>query len=255
MPYSLHSNLPQTVHASYQKLAPPPSADRTSSPSRPDITLSPSSPQATSSYRYPDLSHERLIHAASPLPRPSLEDKRDCSLKSLGSPNTTLSLRYPCSSHERMVHAANSLLESTLEEEKDCSLKSLGSPDTTLSCRYPDSSHERLMHPSLCSLIGFPALKAQATAKVTSLIDSLISFINLSSTSALRHILDVSYVTHPRPMRKSGYLAFILSSLLTVTLAASDCEILNSGISSISSTACCAETEGIICVNGRVKEM
>jgi hypothetical protein len=40
-----------------------------------------------------------------------------------------------------------------------------------------------------------------------------------------------------------------------MTFAATDCEILNSGISSISSTACCTETAGIKCVNGRVTKM
>jgi hypothetical protein len=40
-----------------------------------------------------------------------------------------------------------------------------------------------------------------------------------------------------------------------MTLAATDCEILNSGISLISSIAFCTETAGITCVNGRVTKM
>jgi hypothetical protein len=215
------------------------------------------SPDTTPSCHKPDSSHERMMHATNPLPELNLQEEQDCSLKHLGSPDTTPSCCYRDSSHERMMHAANSPPGPTLEEEQDRSLKRLGSPDTTPSCRYPDSSHERLIHPSLRSLTIFPALKAQEKVpfNVTSLIEIMILFVNFSSSSALRHIMDVSHGIRPRPMRKNGYLVFILCSLLTMALAATDCEILNSGISSISSTACCTETEGIICVNGRVTEM
>jgi hypothetical protein len=54
----------------------------------------------------------------------------------------------------------------------------------------------------------------------------------------------------------TGFMVFTVNLLLlNVALAATDCEILNSGISSISSTACCMETAGIVCVDGRVTEM
>jgi Leucine-rich repeat (LRR) protein len=86
----------------------------------------------------------------------------------------------------------------------------------------------------------------------------LLTFINLSSSlnlSLLQHFIEVPYATHPRPMHKTGLIIFIACSFLTLALAATDCEILNSGMSSISSTACCTETSGIVCVNDRVTEM
>jgi hypothetical protein len=101
-------------------------------------------------------------------------------------------------------------------------------------------------------------LMTQARAKEASdgipLFKSM-PFVNLSPTLSLRYIfLDVAYGTRPRPMRKPGFILFVLCSLLTMALAATDCEILNSGIASISSTGCCG-TAGITCVNGRVTEM
>jgi hypothetical protein len=54
---------------------------------------------------------------------------------------------------------------------------------------------------------------------------------------------------------KTVFKVVVLCSLLLVTFAATDCDILNSGIPLISSSACCTETVGIICKNERVIEM
>jgi predicted neutral ceramidase superfamily lipid hydrolase len=120
----------------------------------------------------------------------------------------------------------------------------------------------RKSHWKMRSLTSSPVLTAQeptkATFDVTSFFNSMISYVNLSSSlnlSLLQYFLEVPYATHPRKMHKNGFIIFILCSFLTIALAATDCEILNSGISTISSTACCTETAGIVCINGRVKEM
>jgi hypothetical protein len=89
------------------------------------------------------------------------------------------------------------------------------------------------------------ALAAQVPTKdVTTYVNIILYFINLP----------VVYGSLTRPKRKTGFIVFILCSLLTMAHAATDCEILNSGISSIS-TACCTETAAIVCVNDRVTEM
>jgi hypothetical protein len=54
---------------------------------------------------------------------------------------------------------------------------------------------------------------------------------------------------------KTEFKLMIIFSFVICAFAATDCEILNSGISSISSTACCTATFGITCVEGRVIEM
>jgi hypothetical protein len=70
-----------------------------------------------------------------------------------------------------------------------------------------------------------------------SLGEIMVSFVNLSSSLSLRYLfMEATYGPRPRTIRKNGVIFFILCSLLTIILAASDCEILNSGISSISST-------------------
>jgi hypothetical protein len=112
----------------------------------------------------------------------------------------------------------------------------------------------------MCSFTVSPVLTAQEPTKVsfgmTTLIKCMLSLVNLSSTlSLLKPFLGAPYGALPRPSRKTGYILVILCSLLALALAATDCEILNSGISSISSTTCCTETSGIVCVNGRVTVM
>jgi hypothetical protein len=102
----------------------------------------------------------------------------------------------------------------------------------------------------------FPAAQAlkKVAIDVTPLIKGMIFFV--APTISLRYLLKyVAYGSLTRPTRKSGIILFIMFSLLTMALAATDCEILNSGISLISSTACCTKTTGIVCVNGRVTEM
>jgi hypothetical protein len=93
----------------------------------------------------------------------------------------------------------------------------------------------------------------------TSHEDRMIPFVSHSSTYSPWNIfMVVPNSTYPLPIRKTGFILFILCSLLTATLAATDCEILNSGISSISSTSCCTQIfgmDGIVCVTGRVTEM
>jgi hypothetical protein len=96
---------------------------------------------------------------------------------------------------------------------------------------------------------------AKVSFDVTHLIESMISFFSISSTLSLLHCTHFHNGARPHAVRKTGFIVFIMCSLLTMALAATDCEILNSGISSISSTACCTETKGIVCVNGRVTEM
>jgi hypothetical protein len=119
----------------------------------------------------------------------------------------------------------------------------------------------RKSHWKMRSLTSSPALTTQEPTEVafddTSLIESMISIINLSSIlnlSPLQLFLEVP-ATHSHPKRNIGFIVFILCSLLTMALAATDCEILNLGISSISSTACCTQTAGIVCVNDRVTKM
>jgi hypothetical protein len=104
------------------------------------------------------------------------------------------------------------------------------------------------------------ALTAKEQTKVafdyTSLIENI--HVNLSSSLnlTLRYLfVKVAYGTRPRPMHKTGLIIVILCSFMIMALAATDCEILNSGIKSISSTVCCTETTGIGCVNDRVTKM
>jgi hypothetical protein len=101
----------------------------------------------------------------------------------------------------------------------------------------------------------------------------LLNVIDLPSTLSRspRHLMDVAYGALTRPMRKTGFRVVILYTLLTTSLAATDCEILNSGIPNIPSNCCtetplfycCTETVrlfcgvscNIVCVNGRVTKM
>jgi hypothetical protein len=117
----------------------------------------------------------------------------------------------------------------------------------------------RKSHWKMRSLTSSPVLTAQAPVEVSFDVTSLIENIHVNLSSSLNLTLRyifvmVAYCTRPRPMH-NGFILFILCSLLTMAIAATDCEILNSGIPSISSTACCTETTGIVCVNDRVTEM
>jgi hypothetical protein len=77
-----------------------------------------------------------------------------------------------------------------------------------------------------------------------------------STSFATRNLfVAVPYFKRPRINHKTGFKLVIIYSFLICAFAATDCEILNSGIPSISSTACCTETEGITCEDGRVIEM
>jgi hypothetical protein len=67
--------------------------------------------------------------------------------------------------------------------------------------------------------------------------------------------MKVAYGTRIHPKQRIAHIVFVICSLLTTTLAATDCEILNSGIPSISSTARFIEIAGITCIVGRVTEM
>jgi hypothetical protein len=58
----------------------------------------------------------------------------------------------------------------------------------------------------------------------------------------------------PRQKPKSDLKVFLNFFLLTMTIADTDCEILNSGIPSISAPACCGNN-GIVCIDGRITEM
>jgi hypothetical protein len=84
-----------------------------------------------------------------------------------------------------------------------------------------------------------------------------IPFVYLASSFTLRYLSkSVAYDSRPRLKKMTGFTFITLySMLITAALAATDCEILNSGIPSISSMACCTDTAGIVCLNGRVKEM
>jgi hypothetical protein len=88
-----------------------------------------------------------------------------------------------------------------------------------------------------------------------SLRDSMMPFVSFNSTTAIHFSLkNAAYDISPSLKDKTGFYVIILCSLLTVTFADTDCEILNSGIPSISATDCCTTT-GITCVDGRVTEM
>jgi hypothetical protein len=63
------------------------------------------------------------------------------------------------------------------------------------------------------------------------------------------------YVNRPRIKHKTGFKLVILFSFAICAFAATDCEILNSGIPAISATDCCTGTAGISCFEGRVIAM
>jgi hypothetical protein len=81
--------------------------------------------------------------------------------------------------------------------------------------------------------------------------------------SLFKHILRIFDFAPPfsisylrlRPKHKTFLKVAVFYTLIAVAYAATDCEILNSGIRTISSTDCCTETDEITCVDGRVTEM
>jgi hypothetical protein len=93
---------------------------------------------------------------------------------------------------------------------------------------------------------------------IASFIHSMSPLDDLTKSFILRYLIKTaSCGTRPRRSRLKHNPLFKLAfmcSLLTIALAATDCQILNSGIPVISPTACCTET-GITCLNGRVTEM
>jgi hypothetical protein len=85
---------------------------------------------------------------------------------------------------------------------------------------------------------------------------------SIEASSLLKHIMDFAPPFSPIYLRlrlpaisKPFLKAAVFYALLSEAFAATDCEILNSGISTISATACCTETAGITCLDGRVTEM
>jgi hypothetical protein len=109
----------------------------------------------------------------------------------------------------------------------------------------------------MCNSTNFAALEAREPKieafDVAHRIKSMMPTFIIPHS--LRDLMDLAYDSLTSPKIKTGFLVFILCSLLTATIAATDCEILNSGISSISSNACCTKTAAIVCVNDRVTEM
>jgi ABC-type amino acid transport system permease subunit len=87
---------------------------------------------------------------------------------------------------------------------------------------------------------------------------TLLPFADITLTATPRYFyIIVALGTHLSPNETKGLYMVALFSLMTMTYAATDCEILNSGISSISATACCIiKGNGISCSpNGRVIQM
>jgi hypothetical protein len=93
---------------------------------------------------------------------------------------------------------------------------------------------------------------------IASFVHSMSPLDDLTKSFTLRYLIKTaSCGTRPRRSRLKHNSLFKLasvSSILTIALAATDCQILNSGIPVISPTACCTET-GITCLNGRVTDM
>jgi hypothetical protein len=81
---------------------------------------------------------------------------------------------------------------------------------------------------------------------------SLRPIIEATSASALHYLLSKG---SPQQDIKGTLTIVILLSLLAPSLAATDCEILNSGIPSIPAEGCCTATVGITCVDGRATVM
>jgi hypothetical protein len=76
-----------------------------------------------------------------------------------------------------------------------------------------------------------------------------------STSFAIRNLFDVVPYFYLRINHKTGFKLVTICSFVICAFAATDCEVLNSGIPSIDSTACCTATPGITCVDGRVTEM
>jgi hypothetical protein len=107
------------------------------------------------------------------------------------------------------------------------------------------------------------APRKKAELDIASLVDrfvdvysnKMLPFVRFTSATAISYTLkNATHDMSPSLKDKTGFYVIILCSLLTITLADTDCEILNSGIPSISATDCCT-TNGITCVDGRVTEM
>jgi hypothetical protein len=81
-----------------------------------------------------------------------------------------------------------------------------------------------------------------------------MSTITYRSTSHIVFVA-VSYVSRPRIKQQTVFKLVIICSFVIGAFAATDCEILNSGIPAISATDCCTETPGVTCVEDRVTEM
>jgi hypothetical protein len=80
----------------------------------------------------------------------------------------------------------------------------------------------------------------------------------VTSTALPLFSRDHSDITSKRlPQGRNRFLTFrasVLFTLFSAVLAATDCEILNSGFPAISASECC-DIEGITCENNRVVEM
>jgi hypothetical protein len=89
-----------------------------------------------------------------------------------------------------------------------------------------------------------------------SLVDIMTPFVRFNSATAIGYTLkNAAYDISPSLKDKTGFYVIIMFSLLTITIADTDCEILNSGIPSISATDCCTTTTGVTCVDERVTKM
>jgi hypothetical protein len=112
------------------------------------------------------------------------------------------------------------------------------------------------MPPTFTISVALTASTLQKKPLFDFALERMIRFGLLTSTASPHSFLmKVAYGTRIRPKQRIAHIVFVICSLLTTTLAATDCEILSSGIPSISSTACCTETAGITCIGGRVTEM
>jgi calcineurin-like phosphoesterase len=111
----------------------------------------------------------------------------------------------------------------------------------------------------MLTLTTSPALTAYTTqrvlaAEISSLFESILPFAETTKLNSATRFFVKAHITSKK--NKTGYTLIIILSIMTVTtIAATDCEILNSGILSISSTSCCTEADGIICEDERVIEM
>jgi hypothetical protein len=102
------------------------------------------------------------------------------------------------------------------------------------------------------AITAHPTQRAAAYDSET-LANRMIPFVKNTKVKSAPCYYFMAYITSKKD--KTGFIVLLIFTLMAVTIAATDCEILNSGIPSIFSTSCCTRNYGITCKDGRVTEM